>query len=109
MFKRMHRFDYTPADCEAFHKATEAVCVPVLRRLNDERRAALDVDALRPWDLAVDIKGRPPLRPFDGADELVDKTSRLFHTMEPGLCRRFALRQALGEGLRPDRRAGGAA
>ncbi|MHC4447955.1 MAG: M3 family oligoendopeptidase, partial [Planctomycetota bacterium] len=85
MFKRKHRFDYTPADCEAFHKATEAVCVPVLRRLNADRRAALGVDPLRSWDLAVDIKGRPPLRPFDGADELVDKTSRLFHTMEPRL------------------------
>jgi len=85
MFKRKHRFDYAPADCEAFHRAAEEVCVPVLRRLNARRREALGVDSLRPWDLAVDSKGRPPLRPFDGAEELIEKTSRLFHRMEPSL------------------------
>ena len=85
MFKRKHRFDYAPADCEAFHRAAEEVCVPVLRRLNARRREALGVDSLRPWDLAVDSRGRPPLRPFDGAEELIEKTSRLFHRMEPSL------------------------
>jgi len=81
MFKAKHRFDYTPADCEAFHRAAEEVCVPVMREVNRERAAALGVDPLRPWDLAVDIKGRDPLRPFKSADELVDRTSRLFHRM----------------------------
>ncbi len=85
MFARRHRFDYTPADCEAFHGACEKVCVPLLRDLNAKRAAALRVKPLRPWDLAVDIKGRPPLRPFDGADDLVTRTSRLFHRMEPSL------------------------
>ncbi|MEE8509166.1 MAG: M3 family oligoendopeptidase, partial [Myxococcota bacterium] len=89
MFKCKHRFDYTPADCEAFHRAAEEVCVPVLRRLNAQRREALRVDPLRPWDLAVDINGRPPLRPFEGADELIEKTSRLFGRMEPSLAAMF--------------------
>src|SRR5690606_20216712 len=53
MFKSMHRFDYSPQDCEAFHRGAEEVCVPVMRRLNAERTAALKLDALRPWDLAV--------------------------------------------------------
>ncbi len=85
MFKRRHRFDYTPADCEAFHRGAEQVCVPVLRQLNATRADALGLDPLRPWDLAVDIRGRDPLRPFADADELVEKSSRLFHRMDPSL------------------------
>lgn len=89
MFKRRHRFDYTPADCEDFHEAAEQVCVTVLRRLNADRAAALKVDPLRPWDLGVDPLGREPLRPFEGADELVAKTSKLFHRMDPSLGEMF--------------------
>jgi oligoendopeptidase F len=85
MFKSKHRFDYTPADCRTFHEAVERVCVPLLRSLNARRAAALGLDPLRPWDLAVDIKGRAPLRPFEKADDLVERTSRLFHRMEPSL------------------------
>ena len=89
MFKRRLRFDYTPADCEAFHRGAEEVCVPLLRQLNRSRAEALGIDPLRPWDLAVDPLGRPPLRPFDGTDELVEKTSRLFHRMDPSLGEMF--------------------
>jgi oligoendopeptidase F len=84
-FKRKHRFDYNPADCEAFHRGAEEVCVPVLRQLNAERAKALKVSPLRPWDLSVDILGRPPLRPFERAADLVERTSRLFHGMDPAL------------------------
>ncbi len=85
MFKAKHRFDYTPEDCEDFHKAAEEVCVPLYRKLNAERAEMLGVDSLRPWDLAVDVKGRDPLQPFDGADELINKSSALFHKMPGGL------------------------
>ncbi len=85
MFKAKHRFDYTPADCEAFHQGAAEVCVPVLRKLNKQRAEALDVDPLRPWDLAVDIKGRDPLRPFDEAEQMVAGSSRLFHRMGSAL------------------------
>jgi oligoendopeptidase F len=81
MFTAKHRFDYTPAHCEAFHQAAAEVCVPVYRALNRERATALGADPLRPWDLAVDIKGRDPLRPFEGGEDLVEKSSKLFHRM----------------------------
>jgi len=87
--ERMHRFDYTPADCERFHESVEQVWVPVLRRLNDERATALALPALRPWDLKVDNYGRPPLRPFKDADDLVDRTSKAFHRMGGGLGEMF--------------------
>lgn len=86
---RMQRFDYTPADCERFHRAAEQVCVPVMRRLNAERAKSLGVARLRPWDLKVDLKGRAPLKPFDGADQLVERTSAAFHDMDAGLGQMF--------------------
>ena len=85
MFKAKHRFDYTPANCEEFHDAAASVCVPVYRNMNEQRKTELGVDELRPWDLAVDIKGRSPLNPFTGADDLITKTSKLFHRMNPDL------------------------
>ena len=88
-FKSKHRFDYTADDCREFHRAAEQICVPVLRHLNHERAAALKLDRLRPWDLAVDSKGRAPLRPFRTCDELIDNTSRLFHEMNPSLGQMF--------------------
>jgi len=84
-FKARHRFDYTPRDCEQFHAAAAEVCVPLYRKVNDDRRKALGLSELRPWDLAVDVKGRPPLRPFTTADELVARTSRMFHRLDASL------------------------
>ncbi|MEO1534767.1 MAG: M3 family metallopeptidase, partial [Planctomycetota bacterium] len=60
-FKAKHRFDYSPEHCFAFHDACEQIVAPFTRRLDEQRQAALGVDTLRPWDLAVDVKGRPPL------------------------------------------------
>lgn len=83
-FRSKHRFDYTPEDCFAFHRAAEEHCVPVVKQLNEERRELLGVDTLRPWDLSVDVHGRDPLRPFNGADELIERSSRLFHRLQGG-------------------------
>lgn len=85
MFAVKHRFDYTPEDCIAFHSSIETTCMPIVRKLAEERKAALGIDTLRPWDLAVDPHGNAPLVPFDTADELIEKTSKLFHRMEPSL------------------------
>ncbi|MDP6541321.1 MAG: M3 family oligoendopeptidase [Phycisphaerales bacterium] len=84
-FAAKHRFDYTPEDCIAFHDAIEKTCMPIVRKLAEERKAALGVDTLRPWDLAVDPYGHPPLKPFDTADELIEKSSKLFHSMDSEL------------------------
>jgi oligoendopeptidase F len=88
-FKSKQRFDYTPQDCEAFHKAVEETVVPLYRKLHEGRREALGVDPLRPWDLSVDIRGRGPLRPFEGVDEFCDKASRVFHRVDTELGRQF--------------------
>ena len=81
----MHRYDYTPDDCARFHEAVETVVVPLRRSLDEERKQALSVDTLRPWDVAVDTQGREPLRPFENAEQLVDRSSRVFHDMDEQL------------------------
>ena len=95
-FKDKDRFDYTPQDCLAFHDAVEKAVVPALRALQEERRVALGVDPLRPWDLAVDVRGRPPLRPFATAEELCTKVSRVFQRVERDFGRQFEEMNARG-------------
>ena len=88
-FKSYRRFDYTPADCEAFHSAVETTVMPLVRELNQRRRDALQLDTLRPWDFAVDPAGRAPLRPFEGAEELTDGVRRIMARLDPELEAQF--------------------
>jgi oligoendopeptidase F len=94
-FKERRRFDYTEAHCRAFHEACEKAVVPLIRRLHEERRKHLGVDALRPWDLAVDVKGRPPLRPFKNGHELQTKSIEVMTRLDPRLGRMLA---SMGDG-----------
>src|ERR1700685_369671 len=64
-FRARGRFDYTPEDCVKFHQSIEKDIMPLLRRLQAERREQLGLEKLRPWDLAVDPSSKPPLRPFE--------------------------------------------
>ncbi len=84
-FSEKSRFDYTPADCRAFWTAVERRVVPFNRKRSEERRRALGVQTLRPWDLAVDVKGRERLRPFDGGGELVAKSLATVKSLDPRL------------------------
>ena len=87
--RRFKRFDYTPQDCMRMHSAIEEHLVPIQRRLDAERARDLSTSPLRPWDLAVDVKGRKPLRPFETAQQLIDGCSRMFHSMGGGLGEMF--------------------
>lgn len=72
------RFDYTPQDCYAFHKAIEEVVVPAVVRLNERRRKALGLKSLRYYDLFVDPYNRPQLQPFKNVAELAQKSAAVF-------------------------------
>jgi len=85
IFDAKHRFDYTPADCEAFQDAVEAICVPLMRDVDDQRKRDLKLDSLRMWDLGHDVHGREPLKPFTDVEEMVAGTSRMFHRLSPEL------------------------
>jgi oligoendopeptidase F len=93
-FRERNRFDYTPADCEAFHDAVAASVVPVIARRNEIRRTQLGLDRIRPWDADVDPLGRPPLHPFDTVDELNEGTERIFNRIDPAFGAQFATMRA---------------
>jgi len=95
MFKAMHRFDYTIDDCLEFHDSVESVCMPILRKINRERREAFGLGNLSPWDVnektggGPDIHGREALRPFEDVDEMVEKLSEMFHEISTDLGGKF--------------------
>ena len=88
-FRLRERFDYGLADTLAFHKAIETVVVPLAKQIQEERREALGLRSLRPWDLAVDPLGRPPLRPFENVDQLAERTISIFENVDPELGAQF--------------------
>jgi len=74
MFKRLGRFDYTSDDCIEFHNSIKEVCTPIQKDILLERKKALRLDELRPWDREVDEFNRRPLKPFADTDELINKS-----------------------------------
>jgi len=112
MWKAKKRFDYTPAECEAFAEGVEQVVVPVLKQIDAQRREVMQLQTLRPWDTAVDPLGRPGLNPFDpdDIDEFVEKTRVVFERVSPQLGRWFASLRENGNldlGSRRGKRPGG--
>jgi oligoendopeptidase F len=83
MFRRKERFDYGPKECEAFHESAEKAVKPLVALLQEGRRKRLGLAALRPWDMAVDPDGLPPLKPFGNADELVAGCERILGKVDP--------------------------
>ena len=95
-FAAMQRFDYTPEDCFAFHKAVEREVVPILSVLSQERQLAMKIPVIKPWDVQVDPMGRPPLKPFDHAEELLQKTITVFDRLDPFLGDCLRTMQSMG-------------
>jgi len=96
MFKSLGRFDYTPQDCFNFHDAIQKQVVPMLNDLSRERKTALAVTELRPWDKAVDPEGREALKPFGTGQELTDKTIEVFKRLDPFLGQCLQVMKAMG-------------
>ncbi|TAF43176.1 MAG: M3 family oligoendopeptidase [Sphingobacteriales bacterium] len=81
MFAALGRFDYTPQDCFDFHDAIQNVIVPVLAGQAEERKTALNLPSLQPWDTEVDTSGKEALQPFNGGNDLIDKSITCFNRL----------------------------
>ncbi len=77
------RFDYSVQDCLNFHEAVKQHAVPLLNKHDEKRKQKLKLNDYRPWDTSVDEDGLPPLKPFQNAQELIDKTIACFHKLDP--------------------------
>ena len=96
-FRAKHRFDYTPADCAAFHRAVEATVSPAVERLMAYRRERLGLEQLRPWDTQVELSSLSAVRPFTNQAGLVEPARRIFDALDPELGAQF--RRMADEGL----------
>jgi oligoendopeptidase F len=95
-FMELGRFDYTREDTLAFHNAVERIVTPELVRRSKERASKLGVDVLRPWDLAVDETGLPPLTPFKSTDELTERVIRMFDRLDPRIGANISTMRRMG-------------
>jgi len=82
-FDELGRFDYTKADCFSFHNAIQKVVLPIVDELMILRKQNLKVEKLRAWDLNCDLFLADPLKPFNGQEELVNKTIACFDEIDP--------------------------
>ncbi|PWG81866.1 M3 family oligoendopeptidase [Pararcticibacter amylolyticus] len=94
MFRALGRFDYTPHDCYKFHEAIEREVVPILQEQARKRQVALGLEALKPWDMDVDISGKPALKPFTTGAELIQKSIECFKGLDPYLGESLSIMQA---------------
>jgi oligoendopeptidase F len=96
MFQALGRFDYTAKDCYDFAEAIEKEIVPILREQAQKRKNALGLDELRPWDTDVNTSGKPMLKPFNNAQELIDKSINCFNAINPTLGDKLNIMKANG-------------
>jgi oligoendopeptidase F len=83
MFAAMGRFDYTPEDCADFHTAIEKEIVPIIESFDAGRKNKMKLETYKPWDTSVDAEGKAPLKPFEGGEDLIDKSIRCFERLSP--------------------------
>jgi oligoendopeptidase F len=89
IFVKRNRFDYTPDDCEEFHRGVEDAIVPLSRDIDRARVERMGVDILRPWDMLVDPAGREALRPFDEVPALVSGAMKVMAKVDTELLSYF--------------------
>ncbi|MFZ4056749.1 MAG: M3 family oligoendopeptidase [Ferruginibacter sp.] len=82
-FKELGRFDYTKADCFAFHEAVKLHVLPLVNAIYQRKKDKLQLDSLRPWDIDAEPAGTKPLQPFSDSADLIEKTIRCFNRLRP--------------------------
>jgi oligoendopeptidase F len=82
-FKELGRFDYTAADCYAFHDAVKQHVLPLVNIIYQKKKEKLGLDTLRPWDIDAEPDGVTALHPFKTSDELINKSIECFTKLRP--------------------------
>jgi oligoendopeptidase F len=84
-WKNMLRLDYSPQECLQFQEAIEKTAVPAASRVYQRSAQRLGVEALRPWDLDLDLYPLhwPPLPSYGSTVQLQETTERIFHRVSP--------------------------
>jgi oligoendopeptidase F len=95
-FASLGRFDYTVKDCYDFHESIKKEIVPIIEEFDRERKKHLGLEKLKPWDSEVDVSGKPPLKPFENGEELINKTIECFRKIRPAYGRYLEIMKSMG-------------
>jgi len=90
-FDELGRFDYTPDDCLLFHEAAKEVIVPLMAKMNEEKRQKLGLDVMRPWDINAEPGGESPLSPSISSEDLLAKTIACFRELDSYFAERLEI------------------
>jgi len=95
-FEELGRFDYTVSDCYNFHQSISKEILPLAEVSDKERKNALNVEVLKPWDGDVDVQGKAPLKPFATGAELVEKSIECFYKIRHSFGEYLEIMKAMG-------------
>lgn len=95
-FAELGRFDYTVKDCFDFHQSISKEILPISESINLKRKAKLKLDTLKPWDMDVDVDGKPALMPVKTGSELIDKSIACFHKIRSSFGEYLEIMKAMG-------------
>jgi len=82
-FEELGRFDYTKEDCFNFHEAVKLYVMPLVNKINKNKKIKLQLDVLKPWDTEAEPEGLQPLKPFTTGKELYEKSVQCFESLHP--------------------------
>ena len=105
----MGRLDYTPEDSLGFHQAVQAEIIPLAQRLFEQRKTALNLSSIRPWDFAFDPQAVHSARPFADAAAFEEGMAPVIQQVDPQLGALYARMRAgyLDLGRRQGKPGGG--
>lgn len=82
-FEELGRFDYNVEDCYHFQESIAKEILPLATASDEERKTALKLSTLKPWDMDVDIESKSALKPFIDSNELLNKSIECFYKVRP--------------------------
>ena len=109
-FAAMGRYDYTPADCLAFHDTIETEILPLVRQIQQRHRDTLGISPYRPWDTDAELPNQKNLRPFETTDELTEKSIQCLERVSPDFADNLRIMREMGNldlGSRKNKAPGG--
>ncbi|EOO20967.1 M3 family oligoendopeptidase [Bacillus cereus] len=110
MFKKYERFDYTADDCYELAESIRQYVVPLTDKIFNEKKDELQVDILRPWDIAAVAPNQKVLKPIQNEKELIEKSTQIFNKLADEfteLLNRMYEHDCLDLGSRKGKAAGG--
>lgn len=84
-WQQLFRLDYTPEDCQNFHRAVEQVIVPAASKIWAKRRQLLGVETIRPWDTRATPRSQTRPRYVADLNATLRQCATLFTLIDPEL------------------------